>query len=273
MKNGRLLQERVVAVAALVVVGMLAGTSTASADDDLGSLEFSIGQPGQQAYGVVTGTYGQLHNSGQFPGGLFLDGLPRAVASITEADPDAWTLAYDGPANMWASDLDLDRIVIEVTYEDGKDRRAFHIGGRVTGRSGTTLTLAPPTVGRDWNDKVSERVVMRFTRRAPTPAVVAPPVLALPDTQDESFNEFLSRTTPGGPVVIQSLIVLIVYGAMIATCRPTPWGILLCALALMLTPWVPVFFGYGSTIAASIIFLNILAGAFSYKVFMARTEA
>ena len=64
-----------------------------------------------------------------------------------------------------------------------------------------------------------------------------------------------------------------VYAALIFTCKPTPWGILLCALALMLTPWVPVIFGYGSTIAASIIFLNILAGAFSYKAFVARTES
>ena len=95
--------------------------------------------------------------------------------------------------------------------------------------------------------------------------VVAPPLLEAPDTEAASFNEFLSRTTPGGPVVVQSLIVLMVYAALIFTCKPTPWGILLCALALMLTPWVPVIFGYGSTIAASIIFLNILAGAFSER--------
>ena len=40
----------------------------------------------------------------------------------------------------------------------------------------------------------------------------------------------------------------------------------------MLTPWVPVFFGYGSTVAASITFVNIAAGAFAYKIFFARTE-
>ena len=61
---------------------------------------------------------------------------------------------YDGPPDLWASDLALDDIVLEVTYESGKDFRTFHIGGRVTARSGTTLTLAPPTVGRDWNDKL-----------------------------------------------------------------------------------------------------------------------
>ena len=115
--------------------------------------------------------------------------------------------------------------------------------------------------------------MISFTRDAATPAVVAPPLLADPPSEDESFNEFLARTTPGGPVVVQSLIVLIVYAGLIFTCKPTPWGILLCALALMLTPWVPVFFGYGSTVAASIIFVNIAAGAFAYKVFVARAEA
>ena len=118
-----------------------------------------------------------------------------------------------------------------------------------------------------------QTVVMAFTRRAPIPAVVAPPVLAEPDAEGESFNEFLSRTTPGGPVVIQSLIVLIVYATYIFSAPAKPWTIMLGAMVLMLTPWVPVIFGYGSTIAASIIFLNILAGAFSYKVFMARTES
>ncbi len=158
-------------------------------------------------------------------------------------------------------------------YENERDTRTFHVGGRVTGRSGTSITLAPPTVGRDWQDKLGQRVVMSFTRRASTPAVVAPPLLEDPDTEAASFNEFLARTTPGGPVVVQSLIVLMVYAGLIFTCKPTPWGILLCALALMLTPWVPVIFGYGSPVAASIIFVNIAAGAFAYKVFVARAKA
>ena len=258
-----------VAVAALVCVFM-ATVTTVSSDESLGDLEFSIGQPGQ-AFGVEVGIYGVLH-SGEFPGPLFVDGQPRAVQSIIEADADAWTLAYDGPPGLWASDLALGNIILTATYEDGRDTRTFHVGGHVTARSGTTLTLAPPTVGRDWPDKLGQRVVISFTRRAPTPAVAPPPLLEDPDTEPDSFNEFLARTTPGGPVVVQSLIVLLVYAALIFTCKPTPWGIMLCALALMLTPWVPVMFGYGSTVAASIVFVNIAAGAFAYKVFFARTE-
>ena len=72
---------KLVAVAALVVVVMLVWTSSASADESLGRLKFAVGQPGQQAYGVVTGTYGQLH-SGRYPGALFSDGTARDVQSI-----------------------------------------------------------------------------------------------------------------------------------------------------------------------------------------------
>ena len=64
--------------AALVVVVMLVWTSSASADEDLGHLEFTVGHPGEAAYGVVAGTYGEIH-SGRYPGALFVDGEARAV--------------------------------------------------------------------------------------------------------------------------------------------------------------------------------------------------
>ena len=136
------------AVVAVLMV-LVATVATVSADESLGELEFSIGQPGQQAYGLEVGVYGVL-NSGEFPGPLFVDGQPREVQSIIEADTDAWELAYSGSPDLWASDL---------------------------------------------------------------------------------------------------------------------------VLGKMLTPWVPVIFGYGSTIAASINFVNIAVGAFAYKVFVARAEA
>ena len=114
--------ERLLQVAALVSVGMLVWTSTASADDDLGQLEFSIGQPGAEAFGLEIGAYGAL-NSGEFPGPLFVDGQPRAVQSIIEADADAWTLAYDGPPDLWASDLALDRMLGDLVGNRLRRRR------------------------------------------------------------------------------------------------------------------------------------------------------
>ena len=52
----------------------------------------------------------------------------------------------------------------------------------------------------------------------------------------------------------------------------TPWGVMMASVVLILTPWAPVMFGIGDTIAASIVFVNVLSGAFVYKVFAARTE-
>ena len=46
----------------------------------------------------------------------------------------------------------------------------------------------------------------------------------------------------------------------------------MASVVLILTPWAPVMFGIGDTIAASIVFVNVLSGAFVYKVFAARTE-
>ena len=40
----------------------------------------------------------------------------------------------------------------------------------------------------------------------------------------------------------------------------------------MLSAWVPVWLGFGSTLAAAATLMNVAAGAFVYKVFVARTE-
>ena len=116
-------------------------------------------------------------------------------------------------------------------------------------------------------------MVKEFTRLDAAPVLPARPQIVGPTPAPDSVLAFVSSTTPGGPGVVQTLIVLLVYAAYIFRAPATPWSLIIGALVLMLTPWVPVLFGYGSTIAASIIFLNVLAGAFSYKVFMARTES
>ena len=111
------------AVVAVLMV-LVATVATVSADESLGELEFSIGQPGQQAFGLEVGVYGVL-NSGEFPGPLFVDGQPREIQSIIKADADAWQLTYDGPPDLWGSDLALDRIILTVVYENGQDGRSI----------------------------------------------------------------------------------------------------------------------------------------------------
>ena len=75
-------------------------------------------------------------------------------------------------------------------------------------------------------------------------------------------------------MVAQTMIVILVFLGFTFTAKPTPNNIILSAICLIITPWVPVVvFGIGPTIAASIIFVNILTGAYAYKSFAGRTEA
>ena len=68
------------------------------------------------------------------------------------------------------------------------------------------------------------------------------------------------------------LIVLIVFIGVMRTAPPTPWGMMLAAVALIATPFIPTFFGFGSTIAASIVAVNVALGSYCWKVYGARTE-
>ena len=53
----------------------------------------------------------------------------------------------------------------------------------------------------------------------------------------------------------------------------TPWGVMLAAAVLILTPWMPYVVGLGGDpILASILFVNIGLGAFGYKALFQRTE-
>ena len=69
------------------------------------------------------------------------------------------------------------------------------------------------------------------------------------------------------------LITIIVFVGFLFTAPATPWGLILGAVVLIMTPWIPTFWGFGSTIAASIVGINVAVGAFTYKAWAARTEA
>ena len=78
-------------------------------------------------YGYDSGSYGTLV-SGAFPGDLFADGNSRAVAGIYEDTDADWHFVYSGGTESgWTADLD--DITVTVTYEDGRDTRAFVLGG------------------------------------------------------------------------------------------------------------------------------------------------
>ena len=67
-------------------------------------------------------------------------------------------------------------------------------------------------------------------------------------------------------------MVQLMIGFML-TAPTTPWGLIMGAVVLTMTGWVPVLFGFGSTIAASIVAVNVVVGAYTYKAWAARTEA
>ena len=67
-------------------------------------------------------------------------------------------------------------------------------------------------------------------------------------------------------------MVQLMIGFML-TAPATPWSLIMGAVVLTMTGWVPVLFGFGSTIAASIVAVNVVVGAYTYKAWAARTEA
>ena len=220
-------------------------------------------------------SYGTL-DAGAFSGDLFMDGNDRTVASIREDSDGYWYLEYSGGApNDWITDSELlDEIAVTVKYESGADTREFVLGGFVDSRPDAhTLKLEPPLPSRDWDSKVGQEVAFEF-RRLSTAAPPAPSTaLTDPTGEPGSFVEWLAETTPGGPVVAQSMMVVLVYVIFLYKTPATPRGVLMAAVVLILTPWVPMLFGFGDLFAAAVPFVNIVAGAFSYKSFVARTES
>ena len=240
----------------------------------LGQIVFVVGQGSgsdSALYGYDSGSYGSL-TSGDFPRGLFDDDMVRTVEAIYETADAEWVLEYSGgTANDWLSDEDaLDAITVTVTYDDDVDTRAFVVGGFIeTVGSNNRMVLEPPLPSRDWSDHDTETVTMAFHRHAGAAATIIPAALTGPAAQSGSFIQFVKDTTPGGPVMVQSLIVIMVYAAFIFKTKATPRGMIAAAVVLVLTPWVPAFFDFGDPIGASIVFVNVVLGAYAYRAFAA----
>ena len=267
-------------LALLVALAVALGARPAQAQTGvLGRIVITVGGNGGD-YGYDSGSYGTL-DSGIFPGALFGDGDSRTVDEIYEDDNGYWYFTYSGgTADGWNDRANLEEITVEVEYEDGRDSRSFVLGGFIEDRPGSRgLKLAPPLPSRDWDDNDGEEVVLSFRRHGADPvAPVTPPGLTEPIAERGSFVEFLVDTTPGGPVVFQSLLTIFVYCAYLFSVykrkeRPSVFEVLLAAMVLCLTPWIPTFWSIGDPIAGVIILANLANGAFVYKAFFARTEA
>ena len=241
----------------------------------LGRIVTTVGRRGG-LYGFDSGAYGHL-DGGSFPGALFRDGASRTVAEVYEDADGYWYFTYSGGlANDWLDvPEELDEITVNVAYEDGRDARSFVLGGFIDSRPGNRgLKLDPPLPARDWGSRNAQEVAIEFRRhQSQATAQVFPPPSTEPPADPGSFVDWLQETTPGGGVVAQMLIVIVVYVMFMFKAPPTTTGVIIGAICLILTPWVPTFFGFGDPILAAIMFVNVLAGAFSYKAFVARTEA
>ena len=256
---------------ALLVAGLVLGASPAEAREleELGSVSFTIGESGD-AFGYSLGRHGAL-GSGRWPGALFADGAAALVTEVYEDNTGHWVVGAD---SAWLPATALDAFTVTVAYEDGRDTRRFVLGGFVVDQRLGWLKLRPPLPSRDFDSKLGQAVTVTVSRLPIPPAVAPPAVVAEPTAAPDSFLEFLQQTTPGGGVAAQTMIVILVFLGFAFTAKPTPRNIMLAAIVLIITPWVPVvIFGIGSTIAASIIFVNILTGAYAFKSFAARTEA
>ena len=240
---------------------------------DLGTVEFVIGCSGTSC-GFVQGSYGTL-GDGQYPEELFDSGPDRTVLEFTEDADGNWYLRYQGGTdNDWLSDNGaLRTILVKVSYEDGRDNREFVLGGFITERQGNNrLQLDPPIISRDFPSHVGETVTVEFLRHVGQAQPAIMNQVTPPNPTANSMVEFISTTTPGGPVVAQYLIVVLVYGVWMWKRSHSTQSLLFGGIILVLTPWVPVIFGMGTVTAAVINFCNILLGAYVYKYFFESKE-
>ena len=188
---------------------------------------FQIGVAGDVA-GLGGGAGGSLVSGPTFPGPLFSDGQRHSVASLVEDvdEEDAggrWTLTYSGGSpNDWADDDALEQLRLVVEYDDQVDTRRFIIGGFVAGRGERSLTLVPPMPSQDWQRREGEVVTLTFASLSFPPPPPIPPALAPPTTDSGSFVAWLSATTPGGPVMAQVLITIIVFVGFMFTVPRRP---------------------------------------------------
>ena len=111
---------------------------------DLGVVEFTIGCDADDC-GFADGSYGTL-GSDDYPEDLFDDGPDRTVQEFYEDADGFWYLRYSGGASDgWLSDADdLNSIMVEVSYQDGRDKREFVLGGFIVERAGSKSVEARP---------------------------------------------------------------------------------------------------------------------------------
>lgn len=237
----------------------------------LGEVQFTVGCSGDSC-GFASG-YGTL-SSGDFPGELFGDGSVRTVAAIREDADGDWYLVYSGgTAQDWGDDDTLTAIVVEARYADGKDTRRFAVGGFIDERAASNvLKLDPPIPSRDWQSRAGESVVLEFRRHSAQTRRAISAAIAEPTAEPGTIWRFLADTTPGGPVVAQNLIVILVYGMWAVRKNHSTSSLLWGGVILVLTPWVPVIFQFGTPMAAVINMVNLGLGAYVYKYFFEGRE-
>ena len=267
----RLPTAALVVVSAGIVAGALVVVVALDVDADtdvLGTVVIQVEQAASsETYGYLAGGFGfgQIV-SGEWPGALFTDGSPRAVESVRET-PAGWFLGAEN------TDDALEDVVLVVAYEDGKNSRRFHMAGFIAERTAAgLLKLNPPIQSRDWDVLDGQTVTLSFSR-APDPVVIdlePAPALVDPVAEANTLVEFIARTTPGGGVVAQGLIVIVVYLLYALKASATPWGIMGGAVVLVCAPWVPVALGFGSPLAAAILLMNTALGSYAWKAWLAR---
>ena len=239
----------------------------------LGTVEFAAGCGGSDC-GYVQGGYGTL-SSGAFPGELFDSRSDRVVQEFREDADGFWHLRYSGGTDDdWLSDESkLNTILVRVSYEDGMDGREFVLGGFISERQGNNrLKLEPPVPSRDFESRNGETVRVEFVRHIAQSHPTVMTQLVPPDARANSIVAFISETTPGGPEVVQHLIVMLVFGTWMLKGNHSGYSLLLAGVILVLTPWVSAIFKLGTPMAAAIIFCNILLGAYVYKYYFEARE-
>lgn len=260
-------------LAMLLVAGLGAMPVTAQEEPvQLGSVTFTVGESGDNT-GYSLGRHGSV-DSGRWPAELVEGDSSALVTEVFEGSSGHWIFTGDAP---WRSAEELEAFTVEAIYEDGRDTRSFVLGGFIEDQRLEGLKLRPPlppAASRDWDSKVGEVVTLLFSRAAIPPAAVAVAPLTEPTAPPGCFLDFLQTSTPGGGMIAQTMITVVVFIGFTLRAKPSPHNLILASIVLIITPWVPVVvFGIGSTILASIVAVNILTGAFAFKVFAARTEA
>ena len=260
-----------------VAYGKVGAALAADADEVgfLGRVTFVVGHGSGDAvdqYGYHAGSYGSL-TTGDFPSALFDDAAARTVSRIYEDGDGDWYMYYSGgTANEWLSDQEgRDAVTVKVTYEDGRDTRFFTLGGFIAEvLADNGLRIDPPLPGRDWDSRDGEAVTVEFAHhQRQAAALPLPSGITGPSAPAGNFTDLMNKT-PGGPVVTQMLITVGVFLAVLFGVRSgdAPRRVMMCLGALVLTPWIPAIFGFGSFILSSLLTIFVLAGALGAKVLL-----